>query len=222
MTQLNVAAEMDADALLMATVYRSALNCEVLRSQVFAGKRSPLIFGEPPAWMGALIQVPGLVAEGNAEAAADLRDQAFEAATAVAGRIDGRPFAWIADADSRLGPTLEAIVDGKYYWIPFERIREIQIEKPVNLRDVVWVPAVFTWANQGQAAGLIPSRYCGSETTADGALQLGRKTDWRDVGGVFHTGIGQRMLATDQGEYPLLEIRRIVLDTADDPPEASR
>jgi type VI secretion system protein ImpE len=215
LTQLNVAAELDSDAKLMAQVYRPALNCEVLRANVFQGKRSPLIFGEPLDWMVWLTQVPGLVAAGQIKAAADLRDRAFEAAPPVSGQLDGQPFSWIADADTRLGPTLEAIVNGKYYWIPFERIREIRIDKPVNLRDVVWIPATFVWANQGQAAGLIPSRYPGSEAEADSSLQMGRKTDWRDAGHNLFTGIGQRMLATDSGEYPLLEVRSVLLDPSD-------
>lgn len=214
-TQLNVAAEMDSDAALMAQVYRAALNCEVLRSSVFRGRRSPLIFGEPLQWMVWLTQVPGLIAAGELKAAAELRDRAFDAAPAVSGRIDGQAFDWIADADARLGPTLEAIVNGKYYWIPFEHIQAIQIGKPVNLRDVIWAPATFTWSNQGKAVGLIPSRYPGSEEESDSAFQVGRKTDWRDLGNDLFVGIGQRMLATDQGEYPLLEIREVCLDHPD-------
>ncbi len=219
MTQLNVAAEMDSDAMLMAQVYRIALNSEVLRSEIFQGKRSPLIFGEPLEWTVWLTQVLPLIAAGELEAAADLRDRAFEAAPAISGQIDGQPFEWVADADARLGPILEAIVDGKYYWIPFQRIQGIQIEKPANLRDVVWVTATFTWTNQGQAVGLIPSRYSGSEKETESAFQMGRKTDWRDAGHDFFMGIGQRMLATDTGDYPLLEIREILLDPVDSQPE---
>ena len=211
-TQLNVAAEMDSDALLMAQIYRSALNCEVLRGDVFSGQRSPLIFGEPLEWLVWLTQVPGLLAVGKLSAAADLRDRALAAAPAVSGRINGQAFAWIADADSRLGPTLEAIINGKYYWIPFERIREIRITAPANLRDVVWAAATFTWTNEGQAVGLIPSRYPGTEKEPDSGFKMGRKTDWRDAGEDFFIGLGQRMLATDQGEYPLLELRELILE----------
>lgn len=218
-TQLNVAAEMDSDASLMAQVYRPALNCEVLRSSVFQGQRTPLIFGEPLEWMVWLMQVPGLIAAGKLEAAAELRDRAFDSAPAVSGHIDGQAFSWVADADTRLGPTLEAIVNGKYYWIPFERIREIRIDKPVNLRDVVWATATFTWSNQGQAVGLIPSRYPGSEKSPDSAHRMGRKTDWRDYGDNLIVGMGQRMLATDQAEYPLLEIREVSLDHSGSQPE---
>lgn len=58
---------------------------------------------------------------------------------------------------------------------------------------------------------LIPSRYPGSEAAADGLVALGRKTEWVESSpGVFQ-GRGQRLIATDAGEYPLLDIRHIVL-----------
>ncbi len=123
-------------------------------------------------------------------------------------------FAWIADADARLGPVLETIMNGGYYWVPFERIRAIRIAPPEDLRDMVWAAAEIDWPNGGTAVALVPSRYAGSENAADQALSLARSTVWEEpTAGVF-TGLGQRILATDAGEYPLLEIREISLATA--------
>ena len=47
LTQLEVAGELDAGALAMVQTYREAIRCEVLRTGVFAGQRSPLFFGQP-------------------------------------------------------------------------------------------------------------------------------------------------------------------------------
>jgi len=215
LTQLNMAAELDAVNLLMAQVCRSALNCEALRSQIFAGKHSPLIFGRPNDWIGWLVQANRLIAEGKHEASQELRERAFEAAQPVAGIIDGEPFEWIADADTRFGPVLEAIVDGKYYWIPFTAIKQIRVEPPTDLRDTVWIPAHFTWINEGQVPGLIPTRYPGSECSEDGTVLMARKTEWIEKPGEVYLGLGQRMFATDAGEYSLLQIRQIKLDHAD-------
>src|SRR5688500_38798 len=55
-TQLSVAAEMDAAAIPMAHTYRAAIQCERLRASVFAGERSPLIFGDPEPWVALLVQ----------------------------------------------------------------------------------------------------------------------------------------------------------------------
>jgi type VI secretion system protein ImpE len=212
LTQLNTAAELDAVNLLMAQVCRSALNCEALRAQIFAGKRSPLIFGQPDDWVGSLVKANQLVSEGKYEASQDLRERAFEEAPATAGTIDNEPFEWIADADTRFGPVLEAVIDGKYYWVPFAAIKKIVIEPPADLRDAVWIPAVFTWINEGEVPGLIPTRYPGSESSDDDAVRLARKTDWIEKPGEVYLGLGQRMFATNTGEFPLLQVQQIELE----------
>ncbi len=212
LNQLNTAAELDAANLLMAQVCRSALNCEALRGQIFAGKNSPLIFGKPNDWVGLLVQSNQLVSEEKYEASRELRERAFEDAPAIAGTLDNKPFEWIADADTRFGPLLEAIVDGKYYWVPFTAIKKIQIEPPADLRDVVWIPAVFTWVNEGETPGLIPTRYPGSESCEDEAVRLARKTEWVEKPGEAYIGLGQRMFATDAGEFSLLQVRQIELN----------
>jgi len=211
LTQLNVAAELDALNLLMAQVCRTAINCEAFRAEVFAGKRSPLVFGEPDEWIAWLIQANQMIAEGKYEASKSLRDRAFEAAPAVSGSIDGRPFQWISDSDSRFGPVLEAIIDGKYYWVPFTAIKSLRIEKPADLRDTVWIPVQFTWVNGGEATGLMPTRYPGSEVNEDNAIRLARKTEWIEQPGDVYLGLGQRMFATDEDDFPLLQIRQIDL-----------
>jgi type VI secretion system protein ImpE len=213
LNQLNVTAEIDPIALAMAQTYREALRCEALRKSVFAGEHSPLVLGEPPEWIGLLVQSLPLAAQGQAAAADELRSQAFEQAPATSGTLDGQPFAWLADADSRLGPVLEAIVNGRYYWIPLTNIHTIDFEKPEDLRDFVWLPAHFRWTNGGEAVGLVPSRYPGSETHADPQVRLARKTLW-EAAGSGEVPIGQRMFVTDGGEFALFDVRQISFDAA--------
>lgn len=213
LTQLNVAGELDAGNLAMVQTYREALLCEALRDQIFAGHRSPLIFGQPATWIALVVEALRLAAAGEIEQSQQVRDEAFAAAPVTRGVIDGQPFEWIADADARLGPMLETIISGRYYWVPFNRVREIRIEAPADLRDTVWMPAYFTWANGGESVGLIPTRYPGSHASADPQLRLARRTEWTDRGAELFTGLGQRMLATDAGEYPIMDARAIRLET---------
>ncbi len=207
LTQLTVASELDPAALPMAQTYRSAIRCEILRERVFAGARSPTFLGEPAEWMSLLVEAGRVLATGASEAAAKLRDAAFEAAPAASGTIDGKPFEWIADADQRLGPVLEAIVDGKYYWVPFTRLTRVTLEPPADLRDQVWMPAHFTWSTGGETVGFIPTRYPGSEA-ADEELATSRRTEWRETEG-WVCGLGQRMLATDADDVAIMDLRRL-------------
>jgi len=210
LTQLGVAAELDAGALPMLHAYSAAIQCERLRAQVFAGARSPLVLGEPLPWIAALLQAMTL---SGAQAAA-LRADALGRAEAIAGSLNGAPFEWLADADSRLGPVLEVFLNGAYYWAPFERIQRIVIEAPADIRDLVWIPAQLTWANGGEAMGLIPVRYPGSELDRDDTIRLARKTQWQPLGDSQYFGFGQRILSSDSQEIGLLDVRELALHAA--------
>ena len=210
LNQLGVAAELDALAVPMKQVYGEAIRCEGLRAEVFAGKRTPMVFGQPDPWLALLVESLLRRGAGDAAAAEQLRARAFDEAPAVAGRIDGTPFEWLADADMRLGPVLEAFVNGKYYWIPYARLAHIKVDPPEDLRDCVWLPAHLQFENGGESLALIPVRYEGSEQSADGAIQLARKTEWRELQPEVWAGAGQRVLGSDAGDHPFMEIRDIV------------
>jgi type VI secretion system protein ImpE len=210
--QLASAATLDSTAEEMARAYREVIRCEVYRGRVFTGSKAPLFLGEPDVWLARLVESLRLNAEGRHQDAAVLRAEALSAAPATAGHIGDQPFAWIADMDSRLGPVLEAIVNGKYYWVPFHQLERVEIEAPTDMRDLVWVPAKLVFATGGEQVAFIPVRYPGTEANSDEEFRLARKTDWQDVGDETYIGIGQRMFATDTGEFPLLDTRVIELN----------
>lgn len=215
--QLDVLVELDAQYALLAQTYRPLIACETFRAELFRGLRTPSSLGEPLPWFGPLVEAARLTALGEHAAAKALRDRAFEEADAVPGRLNGQPFAWIADADGRLGPVLEVILQGRYFWAPFARIRRIAFEPAADLRDLVWLPARFTWENGGEAVGFVPTRYPGSEG-GEAAIRLARTTAWREEAGGPALGLGQRMFATDSEDVGLLETREIELDLSDATP----
>lgn len=208
LTQLNLCSDLDASNVAMTGTYRELIRCEAFRARVFAGRNTPLVFGEPPGWLAKLIEALPLYAD-TPGAAVTLRDAAFAEATSPGGTLNGEPFQWLADMDGRLGPVLEAVVKGRYYWIPFDRLRAVSIEAPADLRDFVWLPAVFTWANEGKSVGFIPARYPGSESRESPQVRLARTTEWEEPSTGLYLGAGQRMLSTDSSEVPLLEVREI-------------
>jgi len=221
-TQLKVCGDLDPAAEMMVTAYTSLIGCEQLRQEIFAGRRTPLVLGEPEPWVAWMIQALERRCQGDFEAAESLRAEALEAAPATAGSIRYRAsgqgdqeslasdsFEWIADADMQLGPVLEAVVDGRYFWVPMNHVQSIRIEPPTDLRDMVWLPVQFTWIGGGQQLGFVPTRYYGSEASEDGAIRLARKTDWQEMPGGLSAGSGQRLLATDEKDYPILDVREI-------------
>ena len=203
---------MDPAAAPMREMVGHALRCEKIRAAVFEGRRSPMLFGEPEEWLASLIESMLRAGAGEAALASDLGSSALAAAPTSRGQINGAPFEWIADADSRLGPVLEAMVNGRYCWIPFARLSRVGIEVPTDLRDMVWLPAQLQFANGGEAIAMLPTRYAGSERSEDDQILMARKTEWRlaEGGGEERwLGLGQRVLITDEGEHDLLSVRSI-------------
>lgn len=204
--QLRLSAELDPGAILMAQTYREAILCEVYREKVFKGEKDPLILGEPEAWLAQLIEAQKLLAQGHADQAASLRDAAYDAAPATPGSIDGTAFEWISDADMRLGPVLEVVLNGRYFWLPFTQIQKLEIDEPCDLRDTVWMAGTLTLVNEGAVPVLIPTRYPGS-AAAGASVQLARATQWQDVGGGAYVGLGQRLLTIGDQDFALMDMR---------------
>lgn len=211
MAQLEVCGELDHGTLAMVQTYREAIKCEAVRGAVFAGKTTPVIFGKPSEWIALLVQALSHEAQGHPEQAQQLRTQAFDAAPTTAGSLNGEAFDWIADADSRLGPVLEVVLNGRYTWVPFDSLQAITIEAPEDLRDMVWAPVHLTFSNGGDSVALVPTCYPGTREQADGKLKLARATEWLPSGTDQYVGLGQRILSTSSAEMGLLEAREIKL-----------
>ena len=72
LNQLSGASSLDPSMIAMAQTYGDAVRCEAIRDGVFAGKRSPMIFGEPEQWLALLIE--SLLRKGQGLQKAKLED----------------------------------------------------------------------------------------------------------------------------------------------------
>ena len=199
-----------------AQFYAQLLRVEQTRKDVFAGKALPPLLGTPPAWAALFLQAMSLWGQSDSAAATALGTQALDEAPALAGAVNGQRFEWLLDGDGRLGPFLEVIVNGAYYWVPQSRIRSIQMEPPRQLRNVVWVLAQITLETGVQLPAALPARYPGAETWKDAQLNWARRTDWLPMGESFFSGLGQKTFMTDSAEFSLLDVRTLEFDASSD------
>jgi type VI secretion system protein ImpE len=179
--------------------------------------------GTKEAEMGALLYHSALHAER-------MRQQMFESGTfpltsppqPVSGTLNGRPFQSLTDADPRIGARLELFAAGAYTWIPFEQIESVQMLPPKRLRDMLWAPAIVRTGEsfRGMELGevLIPAIAPLTWRHADGALRLGRVTEWEALDDDTAAPIGQKLLLADDEEFPILELRELTIDA----PRANR
>ncbi|MGN3975565.1 type VI secretion system accessory protein TagJ [Tsuneonella sp. SYSU-LHT278] len=212
-SQADTLGKLDPAAKMLAVAYSQCIDAEATRAAVMAGQE--------PAAMLARVEWGSRFAEAlrlrqsGAAGAEEAMAAAFDAAPASAGTLDdGTEFEWVADADPRFGPTIEAIIAGRYGLMPFAALESLVVHPPQDLRDTVWVPAEFALRQGVKVAGFIPVRYPGSEHAEDPAIALGQATTWIETG-TGEAGLGQRLLVLSDGtERPLLAVRRI--DFADE------
>lgn len=139
----------------------------------------------------------------------EITEADFTDAPDTPGEVDGQRFDFLFDGDTRFGPNLEAVVGGTRRLIPFATILSIDTEGPVDLRDLVWLPAQIRLRDGSGLAALLPVTYPGTAAEADTMLRLARRTEWREHGGGIH-GVGQRIWTTSTGhDVPILEFRHL-------------
>ncbi|HLH38680.1 MAG TPA: type VI secretion system accessory protein TagJ [Bryobacteraceae bacterium] len=183
--QLDILSSGGPEAGMGALLYRSALHAERLRAEMFRSRTFPL-----------------------------------EAAPAVeiSGTLNGKPFHSIEDGDPRIGARLEVFAAGQYLWLPWAHVASLKIEPPKRLRDLLWTPALLTTSEdfRGQELGeiLLPSLAPLSFESDDDEIRLGRATDWVDLPDGDFAPVGQKMLAIDGEQVPLLSIRELRISRA--------
>ena len=167
----------------MAQMYGEAVRCEALRAEVFDGKKSPMIFGEPEQWLALLIESLLVAGRGERERVAGAAGQRPSTtrrrrrATSMDGRSSGSPTPTRGSARCSKRSSTAATTGCRS-----PRLTKIELEAPEDLRDVVWMPAHLQFENGGESVALIPTRYPGSEAADDGLIALARKTVWEEIG----------------------------------------
>ena len=86
---------------------------------------------------------------------------------------------------------------------------------PGDLRALIWLLCEFTWQNDGQAVGFVPVKYLVESDISDSLVKLARKTECLEKSDDTYHGIGQRLFATDQHDYPILELREVMFESSE-------
>ena len=210
-TQLETMEKLDSECAMMTRTYGRLIAAEAIRERVFAGDERPVAFGQPSAWLAMMAEALVLDNKGSSSSAQSLRETARQSALARSGSLDGQPFSWIMDADPRLGPVLEVIIEGQYRWLPMEHLAELKAVQPKAMRDMVWQPVTLRMMTETELTAFIPARYPGSQAHPDDRVRRGTETRWIEHE-TEQFGIGQRTFSTDLDDYAFLDIRRLRFD----------
>jgi type VI secretion system protein ImpE len=210
--QLDTIAQTSGDVKveLGIELYRNVLKAETARSGFFLGEnRQPTFLSEPPAYTVLHVEAISKFRQEKVDEIDDLLNESNRIRKRSAGQRAGNRFEDIRDGDDLVGPFLEVVYQREYVWLPFEQIRNLDIQAPRTLRDLLWIPAKIDLTDKPLGDVFVPVQYYGSSQHSNDQVKLGRMTDWKPLGEQGFVGAGQRTLFIDETEYPLLETGRI-------------
>ncbi len=182
--------ESSKESFLGTLLYRTALAAERIRQRMFEEKSFP----DSKQALNGVASAP------------------------IGGKLNGKPFKSISDADPRIGEKLEVFAAGDYLWISFADISLIQMEPPKKLRDLLWVPAKVVGGpslrSRELGEVLLPAVAPLSWQHEDDNVRLGRTTEWCTDEQGEEAPYGLKMLLIDGEEVPFLEIRHLEIEPA--------
>jgi type VI secretion system protein ImpE len=199
--------------------YLRLLESEAARRKAFQlGVRPKLLGGATAEHLELRLTALDQLREGKAADAKATLEKAAAASPVFTGTINGQPFTDLRDCDDVLGPVLEVMTQGNYFWIPLEYVKALAIPAPRFPRDVLWVPARLDTKKTEGAEVFIPNLYAGTVGEADEELKLGRVTDWKQAPDGPVQGVGARLFLAGEDTKSLLEIRDLMIEQ---PPAAA-
>ncbi len=212
---LDAIAGQDSSRETGVQVYKNLIHAERERMEVSELNARSSFLSETPPYLEIYYAAREKVVEKKMEEAKELFDQIDARRPMISGTVNGKRFTGFKDTDTFLSFFLEAIVYERYVWIPFESIRELSVDSPTSLFDLLWITArITTW--EGLTTNCyLPVLYPGSFLHEDERVKLGRMTDWTPPGGPFSKGMGQHVFHAGQEEMAILDIREVVFNIPD-------
>lgn len=204
--QLDLISQLDSSWLIEIQACHGLIEAEERRLAIFQGTHTPVCLGEPPAWFASLAAAIPLLVQGDNENATRLLQDVRHKTVARAGSVNEQPFEWLCDGDARMSSCLEVIIQGRYYWAPWEGILSLETRPPTEVRDRLWQPAMIQVTEEGPIEAFIPVRY---PDPHDDSQSMSRSTDWISLDDECFIGLGQKCLITDVGQVGYLDVRQL-------------
>lgn len=194
-------------------LFRQLLRADVARTQFYEEGRLPEFLDTPPDWLQLHIKASIALRENDGAEAAALLRAADEKRPSAAGICDGQRFDDLRDMDDLAAGFFEVYTStGKYYWIPAERVAEIEFRAPKRPVDLLWRQAHMTVIDGPDGEVYLPALYPLSTKTADDRIRLGRVTEWIEADGAPVRGVGQRCFLVGEESMPIMSVTSLVFD----------
>ena len=209
--QLDAALQTDPQTMVGVSLLKHLIRSELSRREVYREGRIPEFLSTPTESQKKRLEALLYLRMGQTGEAARLTHEASELDDEIAGEVDGRPFTQFIDLDDLLGPTLEVYTaTGKYYWIGFEQIVNLEFSAVEHLSDMLWRAATIETVGEINGRIHVPALYESSEKSTDQRIRIGRATEWVKADDAGPTrGAGQREFLENDDVVSIMQIRKL-------------
>lgn len=203
----DLAGTQDPSWIPMAALGRQLVRAEQARQDFYRTGGLPELLAEPTPAVETALKAVVMAREGAAAEALALLESGPEP-DVVRGTYNGAPFDGVCDLDPLTAPVLEVLANnGRFFWIPWSRVREIVLKPIERVRDIGWRPAEVEIIDGPTGVVYLPAIYPFSATAE---ARLGRMTDWVETDGLSR-GAGQRCLLVGDEEIGLHDLQTLSL-----------
>jgi len=193
----------------MGVLYMGAIQAERERRSFFHGGPRPRVLSEP-SYASLYLEAIECYAAGQFAAALE-RLQEAPSQGPLHAFLNGDEVHELSDSYDLIGPFLEIVIDNHYAWVPWDSVQSLTIPEPRYLRNTVWTPASLSLHSGDQGQVLVFSLYVDSYLH-DEDIKLGHRTIWEQDSAGFTVAYGQRVIAAEERDWPILEIRSVEVE----------
>jgi len=208
--ELDLLGDQDPQAALGISLFRQLVRAEGARQQFFDEGRLPEFLAEPTPCLKLHLETSILLREGKTAEAAQKLAQAEDQRPKVQGSCDGISFSDFRDLDDMTASFFEVLTsNGKYYWVPIERVESIEFRPLQRPRDLLWRLARMIVRDGPDGEVYLPTLYPGTHKASQDSLRLGRATDWSGGNGATMRGVGLRSYLLGDDSRTILEMAKL-------------
>ncbi|MCX8155636.1 MAG: hypothetical protein N3J91_04175 [Verrucomicrobiae bacterium] len=207
--QLDVLQSLSHEWQNRSVIFQGIIESEKARERVFQGMHSIPLYGAAEYCSRSWIAGCERLTQGKYDEVSTFYEQGLSSWPQFKYKINDQHSSWFSDADTRVGPFIEAFLQTRYYWIPNYRLKMVIFSPVERLHDLVWRRAEFWLADGLHTHGFVPVRYPGASLAWSGKLLMSGHTEWETVGEKWLIGMGQRLWMTDWGDQAFLEVHKV-------------
>lgn len=209
--QLDLIGHQNPNFMAGVSLWRQLIRAEEARKQFYLEGRVPEFLEKPDSQIEKYLQASVYLRENDMPEAQKFLDEAEQLRQPNNGTCNDNEFDEFRDLDDLTANVFEVLTsNGKYYWVPYSSITEINFYPPERPIDLTWRRASLEVDLPGGDGDVyIPSTYFNNDETLEEKYVLAHETEWLGEEGQPIRGIGQRTYLVGEEAIPIMDLEKV-------------